>query len=88
MNEDKRAPDIRAWALGALFALTAGIFLMIFIKPEITTNTLFVSLATAVIAGGGLLGALGFYFGTSQSSAKKDDALAAAATQNIPPEGK
>lgn len=68
-------PDTRGWALIGLFALTAGIIAAIAFKPELQGNTLFVSIATLVVGSGGLLNAIGFYFGSSQTSSKKDDTI-------------
>lgn len=68
-------PDTRGTIVIGLFALTAGIFLALAVNPALSDNTLFDTLATLVVGSGGLLSAIGFYFGASQSNAKKDDTI-------------
>lgn len=71
-------PDTRGFIVLGLFMLTAMIFVMLFLNPAIANVQLFGVLATAVISGG--LGAsIGFYFGSSQTSAKKDATIASLA---------
>lgn len=69
-------PDTRGWALIGLFLLTAGVIGALVFKPDLQGNTLFVSIATLIVGSGGLLNAIGFYFGSSQTSTKKDDTIA------------
>lgn len=80
-------PDTKGWALVGLFALTGGIFTALAINPALSSNTLFDTLATLVVGSGGLLNALGYFFGSSAGAAKKDETIAVMAnTQaNSPP---
>lgn len=58
-------PDTRGFIALGLFILTAMIFAMIGLNPEIAKVQLFGVLATAVISGG-FGTAIGFYFGSSK----------------------
>ena len=55
--------------------LTVYIFTLIAINPKLAEIQLFGALATVIVSGG-LGGAIGFYFGSSQSSSKKDEVVA------------
>ena len=68
-------PNTQGWALIGLFALTVYIFTLIAINPKLAEIQLFGALATVIVSGG-LGGAIGFYFGSSQSSSKKDEVVA------------
>lgn len=68
-------PNTQGWALIGLFSLTFFIFALIAYNPKLADIQLFGALATVVISGG-LGGAIGFYFGSSKSSEKKDDTIA------------
>lgn len=63
-------PDVRGWALLGLFLLTAMIFGMLALNPQLAQVQLFGVLATAVISGG-LGTALGYLFGASKSADAK-----------------
>ena len=76
-------PNTQGWALAGLFGLTFFIFSIIALNPKIADVQLFGVLATAVISGG-LGGALGFYFGSSQGSQKKDDVIAKQSEDKVP----
>ena len=78
------SPDTRGWALIGLFALTAGIIAAITFKPELQGNTLFVTVATLIVGSGGLLNAIGYFFGSSQSSTTKDVTIATLANNPSP----
>lgn len=69
-------PDTRGWALIGLFLLTAAIIAALVFEPSLQSNTLFVSIATLIVGSGGLLNAIGYFFGSSQSSNKKDETIA------------
>ena len=77
-------PDTRGSIVIGLFVLTAGIFGALAVNPNLSNNTLFDTLATLVVGSGGLLSAIGFYFGSSQSGAKKDEAIATLAQNQSP----
>jgi hypothetical protein len=68
-------PDARGWGLIGLFALTSGILTALAFNPALSNNTLFVGLSTLIVGSGGLLNALGFYYGSSASGSKKDDTI-------------
>lgn len=68
-------PNAQGWTLVGLFALAFYLFTLIAINPKLADIQLFGALATVVISGG-LGGAIGFYFGSSQSAAKKDETIA------------
>lgn len=68
-------PDARGWGLIGLFALTSGILVSLAINPQLSNNTLFVGLSTLIVGSGGLLNALGYYYGSSASGAKKDETI-------------
>jgi len=81
-------PDTRGWGLIGLFILTGVIILLLAFHPTLSNNTLFVGLATLVVGSGGLLQALSFYYGTSQSSAKKDETLSSIVSASLPQQPK
>lgn len=71
-----KLPDARAIAGAGVFALTCGIFLMIFLKPELAKDDLFKMLAQAVVAQGLIGLAMAYYFTSQhrpQASGKPDD---------------
>lgn len=67
-------PNAQGWTLIGLFSLTAYIFTLIAIDPKLAEIQLFGALATVVISGG-LGGAVGFYYGSSKTSASKDETI-------------
>jgi hypothetical protein len=69
-------PNTQGWALIGLFAMAFFIFSLIAFNPHLAEIQLFGALATVVISGG-LGGAIGFFFGSSQGSAKKDETIQA-----------
>ena len=75
--------DPKILALAGLFLLTFFIFGLIGFDHTIANVQLFGVLATAVISGG-LGGALGFYFGSSQGSSAKNATIASALAQQPP----
>jgi hypothetical protein len=75
-----KGPDARGWALIGLFALTGAVLIALTINPALSDNTLFDTIATLIVGSGGLLNAIGFYFGSSQNSARKDETIATMAT--------
>lgn len=79
------AIDTRGWAFIGLFALTAGILAAIALNPALEKNELFSSLSTLIVGGGGFLGAIGFLFGTSKSSAQKDATITTLAANQAGP---
>lgn len=71
-------PDTRGWIGIGAFALTVYVFTLIAFRPDLADNTLFVTLATAVVVGS--WGAVvGFYFaaskGATEANARADKAL-------------
>ena len=46
-------PDTRGWALAALFVTTWFILGLIAWKPDLSNNTMFVTLATLIVGSGG-----------------------------------
>jgi hypothetical protein len=78
------APDTRGWALIGLFALTGVIIAAVTFKPELQGNTLFVSIATLIVGSGGLLNAIGYFFGSSQGSTSKDSTIQSLVSQTPP----
>lgn len=78
-------PNTQGWALIGLFALATYIFTLIAFNPHLADIQLFGALAMVVISGG-LGGAIGYFFGSSQSSAKKDETIQQAL--NAPKDGK
>ena len=77
-------PDTRGWALAALFVTTWFILGLIAWKPDLSNNTMFVTLATLIVGSGGLLNGLGYFYGSSKSSTAKDDTIASM-SQKLPP---
>lgn len=77
-----RKIDTRGWALIGLFGMAFYIFTLMALDPALTKDELFSVLATAMISGG-LGGALGFYFGSSQGGVAKDATIA---SMVVPPE--
>ena len=73
-------PDTRGWALIGLFALTGVVLGLIAWRPDLSNNTLFVTVSTLIVGSGGLLNALGYFFGSSQGSTTKDSTIATLAT--------
>ena len=65
-------PDVRGWALLGLFALAFYIFTLIALNPLIANVQVFGVLATAIISGG-LMGAVGYFFGASKTSTDAAD---------------
>lgn len=78
-----KTPDARGWGLIGLFGVTTLILCMLDRNPGLSNNTLFVSIATLVVGSGGLLNALGYFYGSSQGSSKKDEALSAIASKRV-----
>jgi hypothetical protein len=69
-------PNTQGWALIGLFALAFFLFTLIAFNPHLAEIQLFGALATVVISGG-LGSAVGYFFGSSSGSAKKDETIAA-----------
>lgn len=63
-------PDIRAWVAFGLWLLTALIFVMIYFKPDLTTNQGFMFLSQAVIVSGLIGGPVAFLFIASKAAAE------------------
>ncbi|MFI4974027.1 MAG: hypothetical protein ACHP84_05775 [Caulobacterales bacterium] len=58
--------DMRGWVTIGLFGLTACIFAMIYSKPDLTKDQVFVLLAQAIVITGLVGGVIGFLFGASK----------------------
>lgn len=72
------APETRGWIAIGSFALTVYVFSLIAFRPDLADNTLFVTLATAVVVGS--WGAVvNFYYaaskGATEANARADKAL-------------
>jgi hypothetical protein len=70
-------PEMKDFLVVAFVGLTLTVFWMIYTKPQLEKDTLFVTLATAIVASG-LLGITGYFFGSTVSSRQKDATIAAA----------
>ena len=72
-------PDTRGWIALGLFALTTYVFTILALNiSQSDLRQLFVVLATALVSGG-LMGVVGFYFGSSKESSSKDAVISAQA---------
>lgn len=61
-------PDTRGWIAISLVCLTAMIFAMIYVKPELTQNQGFMFLAQSVIVSGLIGGVVAFLYSASKAS--------------------
>lgn len=78
-------PDSRGWALIGLFALTTLVIVALVVRPELSNNTLFDTIATLVVGSGGLLNAVGYFFGSSKSATAKDETITTLAANQAGP---
>ena len=58
-----------------LFVLAFYIITLIALNPALANVQLFATLATLLVGAGGLLAAVSFYLGSSQSSSDKDKTI-------------
>lgn len=67
-------PDVRGWALLGLFVLVIIVLALLACDTSLKDNQLFETLSTTIVTGG-FLGAVNYFFGSSQGSADKDKTI-------------